>query len=207
VSSVTGHSGNRNKPDSRSYDRIHNAKDLRIEQMTRAGPIIIRIVIITTSAFSLGGCGESGSDAGSGTKTKVLPLTAATLGEQTVLSSGDYLAQDIYAAADTSRGETLSMQCRACHTLEQGGANVLGPNLFGLFGRSAGSLPGYSYSVALASGGFIWTPRALEAWLAQPFAFLPGNRMSFPGLRDANDRNAVIAFLLLHTDAGNDQGT
>jgi len=171
--------------------------------MTRAGLIIL----ITTSAFSLGGCGESGSDAGSGSKTKVSPLTAATLGEQTVLSSRDYLAQDIYAAADTSRGETLSMQCRACHTLEQGGANVLGPNLFGLFGRSAGSLPGYSYSVVLASGGFIWTPRALEAWLAQPFAFLPGNRMSFPGLRDANDRNAVIAFLLLHTGAGTDQGT
>ena len=171
--------------------------------MTRAGLIIL----ITILTFALGGCGESETDAGQGAGTKVVPLTAATLGEQTILSSRDYLAQDAYAAADTSRGKTLSMQCRACHTLEQGGANVLGPNLFGLFGRSAGSLVDYSYSVALATGGFTWTPRALDAWLAQPFAFLPGNRMSFPGLPDRDDRNAVIAFLLKHTDAGVDQGT
>ena len=177
--------------------------ELRTESMNRAGLIII----ITTSTLSLGGCGQSGTDAASGTSTKVMPLTAATLGEQSILSSQDYLAQDIYAAADTSRGETLSMQCRACHTLEQGGANILGPNLFGMFGKTAGSAPDYSYSDALAAAGFVWTPSALDAWLAQPFAFLPGNRMSFPGLPDGNDRNAIIAYLLEHTDAGADQGT
>ncbi len=170
--------------------------------MNRAGLIIL----ITTATFALGSCGQGGTDAASGTTTKVMSLTAATLGEQTINSTRDYLAQDIYAGADTNRGATLSMQCRACHTLEQGGADVLGPNLFGLFGRAAGSAPNYLYSDALAAAGFIWTPRALDAWLAQPFTFLPGNRMSFPGLADGTDRNAVIAYLLKYTDANADHG-
>ncbi len=74
--------------------------------------------------------------------------------------------------------------------------------MFGVFGRTAGSAADYSYSEVLAAGGFVWTPRALNAWLAQPFAFLPGNRMSFPGIMDANDRDAVIAYLLQFTDGG-----
>ena len=160
----------------------------------------VLIISITTSTLSLSSCGQGGSDvASTGETTR---LTAVTLGEQTVLSSKEYLAQDTYATADTDRGETLSMQCRACHTLDQGGADVLGPNLFGLFGRTAGSAPGYSYSEALATSDFVWTPRALDAWLAQPYPFLPDNRMSFAGLPDSNDRNAVIAYLLQHTDAG-----
>jgi cytochrome c len=164
--------------------------------MTRA----VLITFITVSSFLLGGCGQRDTDAVSGTEGA--PLTAATLGEQNILSPSDYLAQDRYAGADTGRGEILSMQCRACHTLEKGGAHLLGPNLFGLFGRTAGSAPDFSYSDALAAGGFVWTPRALDAWLAQPFAFLPGNRMSYPGLPDGNDRTAVIAYLLQYTDSG-----
>ena len=171
------------------------------KKMSRA----VLIILITASIFSLGGCGQSGNDAGSA--TKVTPLTAATLGAQTILSSKAYLAQAKYAAANTDRGETLSMQCRACHTLEKGGATILGPNLYGLFGRTAGSAPGYSYSDVLAASDFVWSPRALDAWLAQPFAFLPGNRMSFPGLPDGDDRNAVIAYLLLRTNAGADEET
>lgn len=160
------------------------------------------IILITAWTFSLGGCGQSGPDAASASKST--PLTAATLGAQTILSSKDYLAQDKYNATNTDRGERLSFQCRACHTLEQGGAVILGPNLYGLFGRTAGSAPDYFYSDVLAASGFVWTPRALDAWLAQPFAFMPGNRMSFPGLPNGDDRNALIAYLLQQTDAATD---
>jgi cytochrome c len=164
----------------------------------------VLIILITTSTFSLSACGQSDRDVAS--TGEAARLTAATLGEQIILSAKDYLAQDKYAAADIDRGETLAMQCRACHTLNQGGADVLGPNLFGLFGRTAGSATEYSYSEALASSGFVWTPRALDAWLAQPYPFLPDNRMSFPGLPDSNDRNAVIAYLLQQTEASDDTG-
>lgn len=164
------------------------------------------IILITIAAFSLPGCGKSGTDSASGKIAQSPPLTAATLGEQTILSPKDYLALDLYALADTGRGEALSMQCRACHTLEEGGANIVGPNLFGVFGRPAGSDAEYAYSDVLAAGGFVWTPRALDAWLARPFAFLPGNRMTFPGLTDQHDRNAVIAYLLQQTSSVANEG-
>jgi cytochrome c len=162
----------------------------------------VLITIITAATLSPTACEKSGPNAASGKSANTPSLSAATLGEQTVLSPEDYLTQEQYASADTSRGETLAMQCRACHSLEQGAAAIVGPNLHRIFGRTAGSAPDYEYSDALATSGFVWTPRALDAWLAAPFAFLPGNRMTFPGLPNGNDRNDLIAYLLQYTSNG-----
>ena len=168
------------------------------QSMNRA----VLIVWVSAVTLSLGACEQSETDAASKNGVTAAPLTAATLGEQTILSSKDYLTEGVYASADTSRGEALSTQCRACHSLEESGGTIVGPNLFGVFGRTAGSAPDYPYSEALAASGFVWTPRALDAWLAEPFAFLPGNRMSFPGLSEPKDRNGLIAYLLQYTDSG-----
>jgi cytochrome c len=165
------------------------------------------IVGLTTVACSLNACGQSETGAISGDGTRATALTAATLGEQTVLSPDEYLGQEPYALADSSRGEALAMQCRACHTLDKGGATIVGPNLFGIFSRMSGSDPDFPYSNALAAAGFVWTPRALDAWLAEPFAFLPGNRMSFPGMPDDMDRNALIAYLLRYTQSSEQDDT
>ncbi len=162
----------------------------------------VLIVWVSAVTLSLGACERSETDAASKNSVTAAPLTAATLGEQTVLSSRDYLTEGVYASADTSRGEALSTRCRACHSLEESGGTIVGPNLFGVFGRTAGSAPDYPYSDALSASGFVWTPRALDAWLAEPFAFLPGNRMSFPGLSEPKDRNGLIAYLLQYTDSG-----
>ena len=132
-------------------------------------------------------------------------LTAATLAEQVVLPTGDYLRIPKYANADPELGQRLAMQCRACHTFEDGGPHLNGPNLHGFFGRAVGSVPGYQYSPALRDAEFLWTPEALDAWLSQPAAFLPGNRMAYIGLKEQSDRDAVIATLLRQT-AGS-QGT
>lgn len=126
-------------------------------------------------------------------------LTAATLGEQSVKSVADYLAEAPYAGANSDLGERLLLQCRACHTLDEGAGHQLGPNLYGMFGRRVGTAAGYRYTRALQEADFVWTPRALDAWLAQPQRFLPGNAMAFAGLLHPEDRTALITSLMRKT--------
>ncbi len=147
-------------------------------------------------ACLLSACGGNSDTPSAAADGGAPPLTAATLGEQSLLAAADYLAQAPYAGADRDNGERLAQMCKACHTLGEGGVHMIGPNLFGFFGTAAGSAERYSYSAALQEADFVWTPRALDAWLARPARFLPGNRMSFPGVSGANDRADVIAYLL-----------
>ena len=147
-----------------------------------------------TLLLSFGGCGGNADDPGAAPAKPL--LTAATLGEQTVLSNAEWLAMSPYADADTKRGQQQAMLCMACHTLDAGGQTMIGPNLYGFFGSKAGSRTDFSYTAAFNEADFYWTPRALDAWLEQPAKFLPGNMMSFPGVRAQQDRNDLIAYLL-----------
>jgi cytochrome c len=105
-----------------------------------------------------------------------------------------------YASASREQGARLAGLCRACHTFGAGEPAMLGPNLHGVFGRLAGSAQNFDYSPVLREANFVWTPQALDAWLAQPARFLPGNRMSFTGVHDAADRASLIAYLLEVSD-------
>ncbi len=147
----------------------------------------------------LSGCGgESGSAT---EKAAEPPLTAATLGEQSLLSAAEHLQSPPYADADRQRGQRQAQLCRACHSFEEGGANMIGPNLHGFFGEQVGSGEGFDYSEAIREADFVWTPRALDAWLARPASFLPGNRMTFAGVNRQADRDALIAYLLEATES------
>ena len=110
-----------------------------------------------------------------------------------------YLQEPRFADADIARGEILSLACQACPTLGAGQAHLLGPNLYGVFGRVSAGRDGFEYSQVLRSAELVWTPAALEAWLADPSAFLPGNNMVFAGYSSATDRRDLVAFLLHKT--------
>lgn len=104
-----------------------------------------------------------------------------------------------YNAADLANGQRVFARCRACHTITEGGPNMTGPNLYGVFGRAAGAAEGYSYSTAVRQAGFVWDADHLNNWLENPRTFLKGTKMSFAGIPDATDRRDVIAFLKVET--------
>lgn len=129
-------------------------------------------------------------------------LTATTLGDQALLNNAEHLASEPYASADKTNGQAQAQICKACHSLQQGGPNMIGPALHGFFGRAAGSQAEFAYSAALQEADLVWTPRALDAWLSAPGRFLPGNAMMFPGVMNGDDRTDLIAYLLAATADG-----
>ena len=100
------------------------------------------------------------------------------------------------AAADVARGELLGLACAACHRFRAAEGTLIGPHLQGVFGRPAATVEGFNYSPALKQSGLVWTPKSLEAWLADPAGFVPGTTMAFTGYRSREDRQALIAYLL-----------
>lgn len=100
-------------------------------------------------------------------------------------------------AGELERGRAAYERCAACHLREEAtGAQPVGPALRGLAGRRAGSLAGYRYSGPLARSGLVWTAPTLAAFLRDPQAVVPGNRMAFSGLDDEAELQALVAFLL-----------
>ena len=102
----------------------------------------------------------------------------------------------LLAVADPAKGEAVFAKCMSCHTIDQGGANGIGPNLFGVVGDAiAEGRGGFAFSDGLKGKGGQWSFENLDAWLKNPRAFADGTKMSFAGLSSAEDRANVIAFL------------
>ena len=103
------------------------------------------------------------------------------------------------AEGDAAAGETLfnsGKGCARCHTVAEGGAKKIGPNLWGIIGSTAGARDtGFKYSKGVSESGVVWTEENLNEFIANPRKFIKGNRMPFGGLRKEDDRANVIAYL------------
>lgn len=104
-----------------------------------------------------------------------------------------------YVNADLANGARQFRRCQSCHTLDAGGRHTVGPNLHGVIGRAAASAEGFDYSRQLEAAGLVWDLDTLDAWIENPRALVPGNRMSFVGLRDPQARRDVIGYLAVET--------
>ena len=115
--------------------------------------------------------------------------------QTTTLILTSLLGVAAHAAGDPVRGaEVFRQSCAECHSQEPA-QNLVGPTLYSVVGRPAGSITGYSYSSAMKSSGIVWTPDELMVYLKAPRKHVPGVKMRFAGLTDKQDRENVVAYL------------
>ena len=98
-------------------------------------------------------------------------------------------------AGDPTAGAKVFKKCQACHAVGEGAKNKVGPELNGLFGRPAGSVPDYNYSDANKNSGIVWTEEIFGEYIKNPRGYLPGTAMAFAGLKKDEDIQNVIAYL------------
>ena len=113
-----------------------------------------------------------------------LPLAAGLLPAPTAI------------AADPAHGRAVfTSQCSVCHSNARKGPVIVGPPLYGVVGRPAGSVSGFAYSNTMKTAGFVWTPDRLRAYLPAPRAYLPGVKMTYGGLKNSQQLDDLIAYL------------
>ena len=123
---------------------------------------------------------------------------ASTVSAETSSGTGDIMA--IFASTSAAEGAKVFKQCLACHSIAEGGKNKIGPALWGVLGRQAGSLPDYKYSKAMAAHGEKWSFEEMNGFLIKPKDWIKGTKMSYAGLKSEKERAAVILFMNENTN-------
>ena len=127
-------------------------------------------------------------------------VASATTSETSSVDSesGDIMA--LFASTNAAEGAKIFKKCAACHSIAQGGANKIGPALWGVLGRKAGSVSDYKYSKAMIAYGKPWSFEEMDGFLIKPKEWVKGTKMAFAGIKDAKDRAAVILYMNENTD-------
>ncbi len=126
---------------------------------------------------------------------------ASTSSSETISDSsksGDIMT--LFASTNTAEGAKIFKKCAACHNIAQGGGNKIGPALWGVLGRKAGSVTDYKYSKAMIAHGKPWSFEEMNGFLIKPKDWIKGTKMSFAGLKNAKERAAVILYMNENTD-------
>ena len=112
--------------------------------------------------------------------------------------TGDIMT--LLASTNAADGAKVFKKCAACHSISQGGSNKIGPALWGVLGRKAGSISDYKYSKAMTKHEKAWSFDEMNSFLIKPKDWIKGTKMSFAGLKNAKDRAAVILYMNENTD-------
>ena len=128
--------------------------------------------------------------------------TAASVSstEESSVSSETENIMALFASVSASDGEKVFKKCAACHSIAQGGANKIGPALWGVLGRKAGSISEYKYSKAMIAHGKPWSFEEMNGFLIKPKDWIKGTKMSFAGLKNEKERAAVILYMNQNAD-------
>jgi len=110
-----------------------------------------------------------------------------------VAETGNIIA--LFASTNSADGAIVFKKCAACHSIAEGGSNKIGPALWGVLGRKAGSSSDYKYSKAMAAYGKVWSFEEINGFLLKPKDWIKGTKMSFAGLKNEKDRAAVILYM------------
>jgi len=131
------------------------------------------------------------------TITTASTTTAETSTED--LESGNIMA--LFASTSAAEGAKVFKKCAACHSIAEGGGNKIGPKLWGVLGRPAGTIPDYKYSKAMVAHGKNWSFEEMNGFLIKPKDWIKGTKMSFVGLKKAKERAAVILYMNENTNS------
>ena len=165
----------------------------------RALPIAVAILGLT-----LASCGKPSDEGQSSEPASASETTEAAEPVELTDAQKAAMVAELpapYNGGDIAHGKQLFAVCKACHTLVQGGANMTGPNLWGVFGRKAGSVAGFNYSDGMKAAAFTWDAAQLDKWIEKPSAMIEGTKMTYAGMKDAKDRIDVIAYMKSETSA------
>ena len=153
-------------------------------------------MIIGLTLLALAGCNQPQAAGDSGPAPEIAESPAYSDAEKTAILA-TFPAP--YDKADLADGEKQFGKCRSCHTLAPGAGNMVGPPLFGVFGRMSGTEPGYPFSDPMIAHKTVWDFQSLDAYLAAPQSVVKGTRMGFAGIEDDAKRRDLIAYLKLES--------